>query len=428
MEQKDHLKDLFEKSFENHSFDYDPNQWDALENRLNHRIRLKRFKWLLGSAALVAGIGCFLYYVMLDQKPSYTEKKVPIKTSENTKNLKESIKEKTENSSQENRKSVNPNKQEDDSEAGKNHHPRTDQFESTNPNLEQDPTHSIITHIKPAVPIDTASSVSRTINQKNVETLNLGNNLPKIDNTCFQEEIRLINENRDNLYLVKPNLDKTEILPMQEVSITLDQVGTYYILTEGRENNLSEQFTVTSNAEYILTYSSELTYENGLPEWKAEVQGFEGKIQWYLNGNNQNSSQNKTQCSMNLFEKGNNTMQVSIEDEYGCTSNKSASFTVQEEYNLLAVNAFSPNSIDHRNQSFMPYALVVRNTPFKLMVFDPEDGGIIFETEDAHFPWEGIDKRTGKLVPLNKAFIWRVSLKNPLEGEKPMYQGTIVRF
>jgi hypothetical protein len=98
------------------------------------------------------------------------------------------------------------------------------------------------------------------------------------------------------------------------------------------------------------------------------------------------------------------------------------------DYNLLAVNAFNPQSTNSRNSSFMPYALTIRQTPFKLIVLDPDTGGLVFETSDADDAWDGIDRRDGKLVPGNKAYIWKVVLQNPVAGEKSEYRGTIVRM
>jgi hypothetical protein len=101
---------------------------------------------------------------------------------------------------------------------------------------------------------------------------------------------------------------------------------------------------------------------------------------------------------------------------------------IPSDYNLLAVNAFNPQSQDSRNSTFMPYALTIRQTPFSLIVLDPDNGGLVFETKDAGNAWDGIDRRDGKLVPGNKAYIWKVVIQRPIQGEKGEYRGTIVRM
>jgi hypothetical protein len=101
---------------------------------------------------------------------------------------------------------------------------------------------------------------------------------------------------------------------------------------------------------------------------------------------------------------------------------------IPSDYNLLAVNAFNPQSQDSRNSTFMPYALTIRQTPFRLVVLDPDNGGLVFETTDESNAWDGIDRRDGKLVPGNKAYIWKVVIQHPVPGEKGEYRGTIVRM
>jgi hypothetical protein len=101
---------------------------------------------------------------------------------------------------------------------------------------------------------------------------------------------------------------------------------------------------------------------------------------------------------------------------------------VEEDYNLLAVNAFTPTSWDSRNTHFIPFALTQRNTPFKMIIIDPADGAILFETASAELPWDGTDRNTGKMVEQNKSFVWKVILERPESNEKPEYIGTVVRL
>ena len=119
---------------------------------------------------------------------------------------------------------------------------------------------------------------------------------------------------------------------------------------------------------------------------------------------------------------------VGLMQEHGCTGTKEESIYVSDDYNLLAVNAFEPLSQDLRKRTFLPYALTQRNTPFKMIILDPSDGGIVFETSDVQLPWDGTDKRTGKMADTNKAYVWKVNLTKPEPGEKMDYMGTVVRM
>jgi hypothetical protein len=63
-----------------------------------------------------------------------------------------------------------------------------------------------------------------------------------------------------------------------------------------------------------------------------------------------------------------------------------------------------------------------------MVILDPSDGGLVFETMDVNLPWDGTDRRNGKMVETNKAFIWKVTLVTPEIGEKSDYLGTVVRM
>ena len=115
-------------------------------------------------------------------------------------------------------------------------------------------------------------------------------------------------------------------------------------------------------------------------------------------------------------------------NDLACKTTITKTISVENDYNLLAVNAFDPFSNDIRKSTFMPFALLKRGTQFTLIIIDPSDGGIVFSSSDASNAWDGNDKRNGKMVAPNKAFIWKVTISNPEQKEKQEYKGTIVRL
>ena len=76
----------------------------------------------------------------------------------------------------------------------------------------------------------------------------------------------------------------------------------------------------------------------------------------------------------------------------------------------------------------MPYALTKRDAAFKMIIIDPSNGAVIFETMNADQPWTGINKNTGELVEDKKSYVWKVVLQNPEKGESPEYMGTVIRL
>lgn len=135
----------------------------------------------------------------------------------------------------------------------------------------------------------------------------------------------------------------------------------------------------------------------------------------------------KKEVMIPAFNKG--IAKVELEGmQNGCAVKAIYNVTVKEDYNLLAVNAFNIDSRDERNKTFLPYALYERNDAFDMQIIDPKTGEVIFKTNSIENPWNGIDSRTGELVPANTRYIWTVKLAKIANFElKGVYQGVIVR-
>ena len=197
------------------------------------------------------------------------------------------------------------------------------------------------------------------------------------------------------------------------------------ILNEDDQFMPRNTFTVFEAIEAQIITDDALNYENGLPELKVETYQ-EGKNTWILDGEMQ--ATNQSAHSFNLFKKGIHVMSIKTTDVNGCNTSSSVSFNAEADYNLLAVNAFSPTSMEPRNTHFIPFALTQRNTPFTMIVIDPADGAVLFETSSADIPWDGTNRNTGRMVDANKSYVWKVILEQPEANENPEYIGTVVRL
>ena len=100
--------------------------------------------------------------------------------------------------------------------------------------------------------------------------------------------------------------------------------------------------------------------------------------------------------------------------------------SIPEEYNLNASKALDVNASDVRFNTFMPYALKERNTPFELYIYDARSGRVIFKTSDASNGWNGVDSNTGEMLKNGSTVLWKVILKNPNPGEQREYSGNLV--
>lgn len=215
----------------------------------------------------------------------------------------------------------------------------------------------------------------------------------------------------------------------QSISIKLTEAGKVTLTANtGPYGQMEEfgSFEVFAAPNLALSVDRNINYEDGLPKINLTAEATDAHLSWVSNVK-MDTYQGKS-TNVLAFVKGIAIVEVQAIGANGCKSKEKEMINISEDYNLLAVNAFNPQSLDSRNNTFMPFALTIRQTPFKLIILDPDNGGLIFQSTDADNAWDGIDRRDGKMVPSNKAYIWKVVLQNPLAGEKGEYRGTIVRI
>ena len=247
-----------------------------------------------------------------------------------------------------------------------------------------------------------------------------------INNICLGESISIVNTNDVNLTLLDPNGLKTIVKANKTIAITPEIDGKYSIEYSENAQLTSKSFNVVPLPKPDFSIDDQNSYENGLPSINVSATTSGYSYTWDLE--NQKGSVFGKDISVHYFNKGSYKVSLTIQGTNGCKGTETKTIHVDDDYNLLAVNAFDPSSNDIRLNSFMPFALTQRNVDFNLIIIDPKDGAVIFETNDATNPWKGIDKRNGQMIEANKAFIWKVVLKNPVKGEKSEYKSTIIRL
>jgi hypothetical protein len=165
--------------------------------------------------------------------------------------------------------------------------------------------------------------------------------------------------------------------------------------------------------------------DNGLPTVEFSTPSVGSKFSWNLG--NESGSYSGNEVTAHFFEKKEYTVTLKVMNANGCSNTSTKKVNGETDYNLNAGNAIQTSDPDVLRNSFMPEALTVRNVDFNMIILEPSTGSIIFETTDATNRWNGIDRRTGQYVDANKAYIWKVTLKNPVRGEKSEYKGTVIR-
>ena len=416
------IDELFKSALEGHEMPYDNNAWNSFEKKLNKpNAPIKPFKfWFFGTSIIaVITISSLLYFSSKQEEKSdkLVEKKTDVIEKSNSQST-TSKKTKTEKTKGIQDEKISSNELE----------AKEDDKKETKTNLILPEVNEVLVkEITKDLKIDeeiTTPKKGNSVNTKKVTEPDV----PSFSNKCLGENLKVINKNDEGMTLIFPSGKKVSVAESATENIKLSEEGKYELLVNSKQKETYNSFfSVFENPRATLLVEDELNYETGLPIIRGEVQTFEETIKWKVDKVvSANSSKAKT-ADFYFFEKGQFELEVIVSNDKGCTSTEIKTIIISEDYNLLAVNAFDPLSGDSRKNTFMPYALSKRNSAFSLIIIDPDNGGIVFESSDYSKPWEGIDKRNGKLVDESKVYIWKVTLASPEKNEKSVYKGTIIR-
>ena len=418
------IDELIKSALEGHEMPYDNNAWNSLNKKLNHpNAPIKPFKFRFFGTSIIAviTISSLLYFSSKQEEKSdkQVEQKSDLieKSNSQSTTSKKTKSEKTKGILDEKISSNELEAKEDDKKETK-----------TNlilPKVNEVLAEEITKDLKHDEEITNPKKENSVITKKVSEP-----NVPSFSNKCLGENLKVINKNDEGMTLIFPSGKKVNVAESATENIKLSEEGKYELLVNSKQKETYNSFfSVYENPRATLLVDDELNYETGLPVIRGEVQTFEESIKWKVDKVVSASSSNKAKtAAFYFFEKGQFDLEVIVTNEKGCSSSEIKRIFIEKDYNLLAVNAFDPLSGDSRKNTFMPYALSKRNSVFSLIIIDPDNGGIVFESSDYSKPWEGIDKRNGKLVDESKVYIWKVTLASPEKNEKSVYKGTIIRI
>ncbi len=437
------IEELFKSALKDHELPYSESAWNDMNKKLDARSggASGNLKWILGAAGAVVVTVC----VML-----YTDNNTDVKDQSNNQIASTDLKlnEKTDSNESNELASERPSETEKSNEKSNeklNEKLNTKEVESPNESNQEEVVQIVeCCDEKVEKLITPVYRETSTLPDSVVDMINLMKAVAELEestdgvifdwyvepNVCQNTIWNYSNDNNKvSIWLKTPSNNLIEIHSGGKHSETLSELGDYQI---GIMNE-SDEFVSYSNMNVLevktvqIISDEALSYENGLPELHVEVYPEEIN-NWTFTLNDNFASKNQYSESFNLFNKGNHVIGVRTLDANGCNASSSFTFNVEDDYNLLAVNAFTPSSIDSRNRFFIPFALTQRDTPFTMIIIDPADGAVVFETSNSDMPWDGTDRNTGKMVDENKSYVWKVILEHPESNEKPEYLGTVVRL
>ncbi len=145
-------------------------------------------------------------------------------------------------------------------------------------------------------------------------------------------------------------------------------------------------------------------------------------VKWAWNIKGLKQSQ-RNEFEYTFRKAGKYMVELTAENENGCQKTTQKTITIEKDYNLLAPTAFSPNG-DFKNETFIPEALKLMDVPFTMNIMN-KAGDLVYSTQSANEPWDGLITKDNTLAPAGAAYIWRVVLTNS-NGEPEMYEGQVI--
>ena len=393
------IEELFKQSLEHYEESYDPSAWNTLQSKLdslqetNKKTKSFNFKKI---TLITTTIGIAGYFTLFNNTEVKKEQK------------------------------INSN--------------NTEIINTTTKDIPND-IKKINTIIKtPKKSTVKQTNISSTLPQKSLEkTIEFNYEENKIDQKetkrtlhvtsrpiyCQGEVEILKNENDYTIYLIHESGRHYSIRKEEKKSIELNDIGIYYWSFENTLNteNKIKGFEVISTPKVNFTPPQEIDLSNGLPTVSLSSNQL-GNNKWYINGKPYGQGK---EIELYTFNKGKYEIKL-INESNGCKSELTKWFDAEDNYNLMSVTGIEPNHSDPKRNSFIPYALYLRKTEFRMLIISPSTGETIFETSDLDKPWKGQIEKTDELVPENSEYIWKVILVNPVKGEKTEYKGRITRI
>lgn len=122
-------------------------------------------------------------------------------------------------------------------------------------------------------------------------------------------------------------------------------------------------------------------------------------------------------------KKGTYPVELVVTNANGCVDRKEKIIVVEEDYDLMAPKAFSPNG-DGNYDLFIPEALRSLELGFRFMVYEPQTGRMVYETSDATKPWTGRFMNKGELCAPG-TYVWAVEFKDGLHISESPFQGEV---
>lgn len=418
------IEQLIKESLENHELPYNEAAWESLSKRLDGTTPTPFYrKWWVAASVGTVLVGSALFFALNSQSESadQTKNTTPV-MSQNAENSHVKTEDKAENSQSTTPQTHIPHIEENQAIVFQN--------ETANKNYQ----HSNAVH-------SNGNLKGESNNKKEIEgqVVSNPNSKPQIAETnssknsispailnkskyCIGDEIEITNPNENTSVQVLQN-GKTLLNVKADSKKTLvaSNEGTIDVITGNQKQSVPVYGTTS---DLYIHVDPTLIYENAIPAVRFNVSGNDNPVHWKVETHS-SEVENGT-FIVHPYKGTQISVTVSSKDQNGCLVVENKTISIPEEYNLNASKALDVNASDIRFNTFMPYALKERNTPFELYIYDARSGRVIFKTSDASNGWNGVDAHTGEMLKNGSTVLWKVIMGDPNPGEPREYKGALV--
>lgn len=422
----DNFEQFIKDTLSKEEIKYNHSDWDNLSKKLDYiKKPLYKNKWFVGGlAAMVLGIGTVVLYptnnninsknnkannIIKKEKPTIkidTKDDVVIAKEKNSINEEKLNIKPINNNKRKPSETIN-NKENTGNREIKNHHSKPNSLlsvvSSNKENLDKEHKQNDVVIPKPIATFKTS------------ENLYGCKGLEVEFSSVEQENVKYIWSFGDGKYSTEPNpTHKYQNSGIFKVDLLVQSSLDENIIVKS-----DNEINVTVYEAPKLEINSYKEINRGLTTIFYSYIGDEvEKVFWNLGNGETSKSLNPNTV---YKHRGGYKILLEAENTYGCKSITEHNIFIEEEYNLLAPNTFTPDG-DGLNDYFIPEALKTMNCNFT-MVIRSRTEGIVFESTSLDRPWDGKNQKTGKNC-LEANYVWVVNLINE-KGEKEQYSGTI---
>lgn len=248
--------------------------------------------------------------------------------------------------------------------------------------------------------------------------------IPVMSDLCMNDIVKVENVNDRMVIILSPDGTITNVQAGKVLSYQPKMQGMHGIGFMENEDFYSEStFNVRKAPDSDFSMDNVNKFNSGVPSTHVSANTNGQTYTWKTS----NEIVTGVEADLHFYKKGNQTIALTVSNGV-CESTTEQTITIDEDYLLMAVNSFNPNSHDQKNSRFIPFALTQRDVNFNMVIIDSRDGGIVYETSGSDLPWDGIDMRTGKQERGITTYIWKVVIYNPELNEPGEYIGTITKL